>query len=124
MQEGALGDEEFKKFLTDNMDESIWDKKDDLFMTLPRSVPPRDQLEKTLGKIYDARSKATHFGQQFPASASYAGGPMIPARLVASLWGGSDPIFPPVVWLERFVNGAIRRFWERSIELSTNAPAP
>jgi hypothetical protein len=112
----------FKKFLTDNIDESIWDEEDDLFRALPKSMPTRDQLQKTLGKIYDARSKATHFGQQFPASASYVGGPTIPARLAISLWG-TEPIFPPVVWLERAVNGAIRKFWERSIEVSSGARA-
>jgi hypothetical protein len=113
----------FKKFLTDNIDESIWDSEDDLFKILPKFIPPRDQLQKTLGTIYDARSKATHFGQEFPESGSYAGGPMMPVRLVASLWG-SEPIFPPVVWLERVVNSAIRRFWERSIAESSDAPAP
>ena len=108
----------FKKFLTDNMDESIWDEGDDLFKILPQFVPPRDQLQKTLGKIYDARSKSTHFGRAFPASGSYAGGPTIPARLITSLLS-SEPIFPPVVWLERIVNSALRRFWERSITASS-----
>jgi hypothetical protein len=113
----------FKKFLTDNIDESIWDSEDDLFKILPKLIPVRDQFQKTLGNIYDARSKATHFGREFPASGTHAGGPMIPVRLVASLWG-SEPIFPPVVWLERVVNSAIRRFWERSIAQSSDAPAP
>jgi hypothetical protein len=112
----------FKKFLKDNIDSSIWEKEDDLFKTLPNSVPLRDQFEKTLGKIYDARSKATHFGQQFPISAAYAGGPMIPAAITTSLLS-ADPIFPPVVWFERLVNKAITRFWQSSVSAVLTPPS-
>jgi len=112
----------FKKFLADNIDSSIWEKEDDLFKTLPNSVPPRDQFEKTLGKIYDARSKATHFGQQFPISAAYAGDPMIPAAITTLLLG-ADPVFPPVVWFERLVNKAITRFWQSSVSAVLTPPS-
>ena len=105
----------FKQFLTDNLDGAIWDTADQLFKTLPNSTPQRDHLQKTLGTIYKARSKATHFGQQFPASASYAGGPTVPAALVSTLMG-AEPVFPPIAWFERVVNSAIRRFWERSLK--------
>lgn len=106
----------FKKFVTDNIDESIWNKEDNLFRALPNSVPPRDQLQKALGTIYGARSKATHSGKQFPASASYSGGPTVPVGIIMSLMG-TEPVFPPIAWFERVVNSAIRNFWEKALGL-------
>ena len=101
----------FKKFLTDNIDDSIWDRKDDLFGVPLEFLPRREDFQKTLGNIYDARSKATHWGQQFPVSAGYSGGPSIPVQVANALLI-SDAIFPPVVWFERVVNMAIKMFWE------------
>ncbi len=54
----------FRKFLTDNIDASIWDKEDDLFQVPLNLLPQREDLQKTLGNIYDARSGATHSGHQ------------------------------------------------------------
>jgi hypothetical protein len=102
----------FRKFLTDNIDASALEKEDNLFRVPLNLLPQRDFLEKTLGKIYDARSGATHWGHQFPMSASSSGGPKIPSR-VAMAQLSSD--FPPVAWFERIVNTAIRTFWARSI---------
>ena len=48
----------FTKFLTDNIDDSVWNQDDDLFETPLRILPCREDLQKTLGKIYDARSTA------------------------------------------------------------------
>jgi len=102
----------FRKFLTEYIDASVWDKEDDLFRVPLNLLPQREDLHKTLGKIYDARSGATHSGHQFPMSASYSGGPKIPSR-VAMAQLSSD--FPPVGWFERIVNTAISTFWARSI---------
>jgi hypothetical protein len=116
----------FKKFLTDNMDDTVWDKEDDLFrFSLERErLPRRENFQQTLSKIYSARSQATHAGQRFPASASFSGGPTVPARVAWAFFGfGSDSVFPPVVWFERIVNTAIRTSWERSIR-ALSSPAP
>lgn len=103
----------FKKFLTDNVDDSVWEE-DDLFRIPSVVLPRREDFERVLGKIYTARSQATHLGQQFPASATYCGGPMIAWHVADELfWSGSDSAFPPVVWFERIVNNAIRNFWRR-----------
>jgi hypothetical protein len=107
----------FKKFLTDNVDDTVWDTQDDLFRwPWLEFLPRRENFQQTLGKIYRARSKATHAGQRFPDSASYSGGPTVPARVAWAIFDlGWDSVFPPVVWFERIVNMAIRTFWERSV---------
>ena len=109
----------FKKFLTDNIDDTVWEKEDDLYR-MPSGLLrlSREHLQEALDNIYRARSKATHAGQQFPATASYSGGPSISVRaamaMESSVQSASRPPFPPVVWFERLVNVAIRNFWERS----------
>jgi hypothetical protein len=102
----------FRKFLTDHIDASVWDQEDDLFRVPLEFLSKREDLHRTLGNIYAARSGATHSGHQFPRSASYSGGPEIPRR-VAMAQLSSD--FPPVGWFERIVNTAITTFWARSI---------
>jgi hypothetical protein len=104
----------FKKFLTDNVDHSVWDKEDDLFWIPLKLLPRRQDFQRVLGKIYDARSKATHLGQRFPAEASFSGGPTVSVNVMLAFFR-SDSRFPPVVWFERIVNTAIRTFWERSV---------
>jgi hypothetical protein len=105
----------FKKFLVDNAADSIWTEKDELFHQMPQEkMPKREDFERALGKIYAARSKATHEGQAFPITASYTGGPSISMRAGQILFGTATP-FPPVVWFERVVNSALCGFWERSM---------
>jgi hypothetical protein len=108
----------FKQFLMDNVAESIWTEQDELFSQMRQvGLPKREEFERALGKIYIARSKATHEGQSFPVTASYTGGPRISMR-AASMLFGSDSSFPPVVWLERIVNSALCSFWERAVPTS------
>jgi hypothetical protein len=104
----------FKTFVTDNLDESIWSTEDDLFQPLPNWALQRGDLQKALGQIYSARSKATHLGEPFPVTASYAGGPKLSLGLFASIFGNQTP-FPPIAWFERAVNSAIRGFWRKSV---------
>lgn len=110
----------FKKFLMENVDESIWSKEDDLFK-ISHTLPRRDNFEAVLGKIYSARSSATHKGEPFPLTAYYTGGPYISTdisiELMVSSIDGSDT-FPAVVWFERIVNNALNNFWERSPEVT------
>jgi hypothetical protein len=115
----------FKKFLTDNVSESVWTEPDELFYGMDHELmPKREDFEGTLGKIYSARSKATHEGQPFPVSASYTGGPTISTRAAAALFGSDSP-FPPVVWFERVVNSALCGFWDRTMPpRSQPPPAP
>jgi hypothetical protein len=110
----------FRKFLTDNIDDSIWEKADDLFRVPSEFLPHREDLQKTLRDIYNARSSATHSGQPFPVSDSYSGGPTVPVPVMIAFFNPTSA-FPPVAWFERIVNMAIRTFWERSLEAS---PAP
>jgi hypothetical protein len=104
----------FTKFLMDNIDDSLWENDDDLFR-IPREFLPRQaDLQKTLGKIYDARSRATHSGHRLPVWGLCSGGPTMPWPATVELLSSDSP-FPPVSWFERIVNLAIRSFWERSI---------
>jgi hypothetical protein len=119
----------FKQFLLNNVNESIWSEQDDLFPKLHDTfIPHRDSFEKTLARIYDARSKATHLGQPFPVTASHAGGPYLPANVFSSLAGSISPggasVFPPVAWFERVVHSAISSFWERSLMNAKAEPTP
>jgi hypothetical protein len=110
----------FKKFLIDNVGDSIWIEQDELFHQVSTEVlPKRDDFEKILGRIYSARSKATHEGDAYPVSALYTGGPTIEAR-AASLLYGADGAFPPVVWFERVVQSALVGFCERSLATLSN----
>lgn len=108
----------FKQFLIDNVGESIWTEQDELFHKIRlENFPKRENFEQTLGKIYDVRSKATHEGRPFPATASYTGGPRISVRAASTLFGTQSP-FPPVVWFERVVNSALCGYWERAVPTS------
>lgn len=109
----------FKKFLLNYVDESIWEESDELFQLDQEWIPKREHFERTLTKIYEARSKATHEGRAFPVGADYTGGPTISsrvasARMASALYGG-DPPFPPVVWFERVVNMALCNSWGRAM---------
>ena len=113
----------FKKFLKDYVSESVWEEPDELFYRMDQELMPKcEDFERTLGKIYSARSKATHEGQPFPDSASYTGGPTISTGAAAALFGADSP-FPPVVWFERVVNSALCGFWERTMP-PTSSPPP
>jgi len=108
----------FKRFLIDNVPESVWAEPDELFYRMPQEgLPKHEEFERTLGKIYNARSKATHEGLPFPVSASYTGGPYIDVRAANMLYCSDSP-FPPVVWFERIVNSAILNFWARAVPAS------
>jgi hypothetical protein len=109
----------FKKFLTDNTDDRIWEE-DDLYRVPLRLLPRRENFQQTLGKIYTARSDATHSGQQFPVTASYSGRPELSTRVAMKMFS-SDPVFPPVVWFERVVNVAITTYWERAVSAFKDA---
>jgi hypothetical protein len=105
----------FKKLLIENVADSVWTKSDELSHRMSTALlPTKEEFEKVLGHIYQARSKATHVGQPFPISASYTGGPSIDARAAGSLYG-TDRIFPPVVWFERIVHSALSDFWKRAV---------
>jgi hypothetical protein len=105
----------FKQFLMDNVADSVWTEPDELFHQMSNDILPKNEnFEATLGKIYKARSKATHVGEPFPISASYTGGPSINVRAASHLFG-LDDAFPPVVWFERIVNNALSNFWKRLI---------
>jgi hypothetical protein len=108
----------FKQFLMDNVTESVWTEQDELFYRMQHEgLPKREDFERVLDKIYNARSKATHEGQPFPITASYTGGPSISTRAASMLFSSDSP-FPPVVWFERIVNSALCSFWERAVPAS------
>jgi hypothetical protein len=108
----------FKQFLIANVAEHVWTEEDELFhQTRLQQMPKREQFEQVLGKIYDARSKATHEGHPFPATALYTGGPGMSVKAAASLFQ-AEGAFPPVVWFERLVNNALSGYWERAVPAS------
>jgi hypothetical protein len=105
----------FKKFLIDHVSEAVWNEQDELFPALPQEViPKRENLERMLGRIYTARSKATHEGQAFPHSAFYTGGPHLSVRAGTALYMTKSP-FPPVIWFERIVNSSLCAYWARAL---------
>jgi hypothetical protein len=99
----------FKKFLTDDTDNKIWEEEISTECYLSSSL-----VGRIFRKIYTARSDATHAGQQFPVTASYSGEPEMPIRVAMKMFS-LDPVFPPVVWFERVVSIAIRTYWERAV---------
>jgi hypothetical protein len=108
----------FKQFLQEYVSETVWGGPDELFHRLHQEVMPKcEDFERTLRKIYAARSKATHEGQSFPPSASYTGGPYMAVRTGTALYGADSP-FPPVIWFERIVNSALCGYWQRSVPTS------
>jgi hypothetical protein len=108
----------FKQFLKENVAESVWTEQDELFHQMRlEQLPKGEEFDRTLGKIYEARSKATHEGQPFPATAYYTGGPSISMRAGSLLFGTESP-FPPVVWFERVVSSALCGYRERAVPTS------
>jgi len=108
----------FKKFILDNVGESVWSTPDELFHRAQNDVfPKRENFEVILGDIYQVRSKATHRGERFPHSSAYTGGPNIDVRAANQLFNAKTA-FPPVIWFERIVNDSLCRFWEHACEAS------
>ncbi|HEY2828460.1 MAG TPA: hypothetical protein VGJ04_12735 [Pirellulales bacterium] len=111
----------FKKFILDNVGDSIWNVPDELFHKTKNDVfPKQEDFEDVLGEIYQVRSKATHRGERFPHSSAYTGGPNIDVRAANQLFNPKTA-FPPVIWFERVVNESLRRFWDNCVmQLNTN----
>lgn len=106
--------QKFLKFLLENTTDELW-TEDELFKLPPQfPLPNKDDFKAAIDEIYDARSKASHSGGSFPASASIVTGPMLPAKALFDIDISQRP-FPPISWFERAVNMAIQGFVESSI---------
>lgn len=110
--------QKFCKFLIENTTDELW-KKDDLFKLPDLILPKKQDFESAINEIYKERSKVSHSGGTYPATASIVTGPTIPANLF--LYINSTPkLFPPVAWFERVVNNAINCFLDRAIVQMNN----
>ncbi|MFN7944006.1 MAG: hypothetical protein U0Z53_01420 [Blastocatellia bacterium] len=105
----------FLNFLQDNISDELWIEEDDTFRVPERFIPPKDDFEDAIKKIYQTRGKVAHSGGEYPPSASVGLGPTLPSRQLFNAYGLKSA-FPPLPWFERVVNIALRRFIERNIE--------
>ena len=105
----------FKKFITDNVSAEEVDGKDAVF---PWSFlrPSREHFERALSNIYYARSGNLHGGKTFPPWVGLGTGPTVDANVLLTIMTGLAPNglapndVPPVVWFERVVSTAVRRY--------------
>jgi len=104
----------FKKFILDNITDEPW-REDDLFKLPSQYFPNKNEFEKALSDIYDARSQLLHHGRSFPPGAQMGISYRVPFRVGMECFDPSSKRFPPVVWFERVVNCAINNFIEASI---------
>ena len=99
----------FKAFLSKSVQPEELSVKDRVFHPLEALCPPPDKFSKALSNIYDLRSGNLHEGKPLPRSVRIGIGPMIAARDLP-LNPLAPPEIPPVVWFERVVSLAVRRF--------------
>lgn len=99
----------FKKFLLDNIDRELLGREDDLFVVPQEMCPKADEIETSLGEVYQCRSGATHSGRSYPPSASVGPSTTFSWRALDDVINGQRP-FPPVAWFERVVNSAICQY--------------
>ncbi len=99
----------FIKFLASHVSPASLAEKDTVFLVPPNLCPPPEDLEKTLSRIYDARSGNLHSGSALPRSIDIGTSPLINFRSLPLNPLKPDNV-PPVPWFERVVSGAARKF--------------
>jgi len=99
----------FKAFLSNRVKPDELAVKDCVFHCVEQLVPKTADFDKALGGIYDLRSGNLHEGMPLPRSVRIGIGAMIAARDLPL-----NPLLPsevpPVVWFERVVSLAVRRY--------------
>ena len=92
----------FKKFILDNVSAEEVDSMDSVFPGWDFFRPAREQFEKVLGSIYDARSGNLHQGDPFPPGVGLGTSTTaVPMHVLLKGLGPKD--VPPVAWFERVV---------------------
>jgi hypothetical protein len=99
----------FVKFLMDRVSPADLAPKDTVFMVPEHFCPSADDIAKTLGRIYMARSGNLHGGLGFPASVGVGTSLYIHFRQMP-LHPLKPPEIPPAAWFERVVSIAARKF--------------
>ncbi len=99
----------FRAFLSDRIKPEELLTKDTVFHPLEHLCPATEKFSKALGNVYDLRSGNLHEGKPMPRDTRIGTGPMIKVRDLP-LNPLAKPDVPPVVWFERVVSLAVRRF--------------
>ena len=101
--------QKFKKFILDNVAPDEIDGEDPVFPWWSFLRPARQDFERVLGEIYDARSGNLHAGYPFPRWVGLGTSPTADPRNVPTLGLAPNDV-PPVTWFERVVSAAARRY--------------
>jgi hypothetical protein len=101
--------QKFKKFLLDNVSPDEIDGEDPVFPFWSFLRPARENFERALGEIYDARSGNLHRGYPFPRWVGLGTNPTTDPRNVPTAGLAPNEV-PPVTWFERVVSTAARRY--------------
>jgi len=99
----------FTAFLSGRMKPKDLLRKDTVFQPVEQFCPAPTKFSKALGNIYDLRSGSLHEGKSLPRATRIGIGSMVSARDLP-LNPLDAPEVPPVVWFERVVSLAVRRF--------------
>ena len=93
--------------------------EDRVFSVPEKFCPPKEEIPKALGRIYDARSGNLHKAVPFPGYVGIGTKTTISISQLLPMFSQQVEI-PPVVWFERIVSLAARRFLlEKSAVKST-----
>jgi hypothetical protein len=93
----------FRKFVLDYASLSELEVEDRVFLLPAHLCPRKEDIPKTLGRIYDARSVNVHVASPFPRSINIGTSTGIDIRALGPDWLSGPPDIPPVTWFERVV---------------------
>jgi hypothetical protein len=93
----------FEKFLLDFASLDELEIKDRVFLVPENLCPPKEDVPKALGRIYDARSGSLHAALAFPKSVGIGTSPWIKLSQMPVDWLQQLEI-PPVPWSEKVVS--------------------
>jgi hypothetical protein len=106
----------FIKFLTERVSAAELAEEDRVFMVPESLCPSPEDLEKSLSRIYQARSGNLHGGASLPRSIGIGTSPSIHSRS-RPLNPLSPDTVPPVAWFERVVSIAAQKFLVEQTEV-------
>src|SRR6185295_11143687 len=99
----------FITFLSGRVKPEELTRNDTVFHPIEHLCPATEKYSKALGSVYELRSGNLHEGKPLPRAIRVGIRPMISTRdLPLNLL--DSPGLPPVVWFERVVSLAVRRF--------------
>ena len=109
--EASKGDrwtkKKFRQFLSTYSSDDIWEE-DPLFVVPENLRPKREDFDRTLGRIYNLRSRNLHAGSAFPRSIRIGTSPLYSVRdLPIDFLAKVD--IPAVAWFEKVVSSAAQR---------------